>query len=282
MWAEKGILFVGDLLLSNGEILKLKDIERIFKITINTFYYYRIKLLLKTFIETNKKDCSFASTQSIYPFHLKCLSGNSRCKTLYKMFSNNAYSNTVPLCRIKWGELLGESDNEQTWKLVFKACCKSVLDNSIIWLRYKILFDILPTRDYLYKLKLTDNNLCVFCHCSPETIIHLFCECNKVQDLWSNIKQWIFMKTGITINFSKSIKLLGFHEMDHKYWPLNLVILLTKKYIFSCARKELRLNIFNLQNEVYRVFSEQKMLFDVKSQQIIFGKRWELWKNLFV
>ena len=247
MWAEKGILFVGDLLLSNGEILKLKDIERIFKITINTFYYYRIKLLLKTFIETNKKDCSFASTQPIYPFHLKCLSGNSGCKTLYKMFSNNAYSNTVPLCRIKWGELLGESDNEQTWKLVFKACCKSVLDNSIIWLQYKILFDILPTRDYLYKLKLTDNNLCVFCHCSPETIIHLFCECNKVQDLWSNIKQWIFMKTGITINFSKSIKLLGFHEMDHKYWPLNLVILLTKKYIFSCARKELRLNIFNIK-----------------------------------
>ena len=44
--AEKGILFAGDLLLSNGEILKLKDIERIFKITVNTFYYHRIKLLL--------------------------------------------------------------------------------------------------------------------------------------------------------------------------------------------------------------------------------------------
>ena len=90
------------------------------------------------------------------------------------------------------------------------------------------------------------------------------------------------MKTRITVNFSKSIKLLGFHEMDHNYWPLNLVILSTKKYIFSCARKKLRLNIFNLQNEVARVFSEQKMLFDIKSQQIIFNKRWELWKNLFV
>ena len=55
IWAEKGILFVGDLLLSNGEILKLKDIERIFKITVNTFCYHRIKLLHKNFIENNKK-----------------------------------------------------------------------------------------------------------------------------------------------------------------------------------------------------------------------------------
>ena len=108
----------------------------------------------------------------------------------------------------------------------------------IIWLQYKILFNILPSRDYLYKLKLTDNNLCVFCHRSPETIIHMFCECDKVIDLWSNINQWIYMKTRITVNFSKSNKLLEFHEMDHKYWPLNLVILSTRKNIFSCARKK--------------------------------------------
>ena len=65
-WAEKGILFVGDLLLTNGEILKLKEIERIFKININTFYYHRIKLLLKNFIENNKKDYSFTSTQPFF------------------------------------------------------------------------------------------------------------------------------------------------------------------------------------------------------------------------
>ena len=40
IWAEEGILFVGDLLLLNGEILKLKDIEIIFRITVNTFYYH--------------------------------------------------------------------------------------------------------------------------------------------------------------------------------------------------------------------------------------------------
>ena len=54
-WAETVILFIGDLLLANGDILKLKEIERIFKITINAFYYHRIKLLLKNFIENNKK-----------------------------------------------------------------------------------------------------------------------------------------------------------------------------------------------------------------------------------
>ena len=68
-------------------------------------------------------------------------------------------------------------------------------------------------------------------------------------------------------------------KSDHIIYAYRLIDV---KYIFSCARKKLRLNIFNLQNEVARVFSEQKMLFDIKSQQIIFNKRWELWKNLFV
>ena len=111
---------------------------------------------------------------------------------------------------------------------LFKACCKSMLDNSIIWLHYKILFNMLSSRDCLYELKLTHNNLCEFCHHSPEAIMHLFCECDKVNDLWSNIKQWIFMKTRISINFLKSTKLLGFHELDLMYWSLNLVIMSTK------------------------------------------------------
>ena len=103
--------------------------------------------------------------------------------------------------------MLGESDNEQMWKLIFKAC-KS--NNTIMWLQYKILFIILPPRNYLYKIKLSDNNLCVFCQCSPETIIHLFCECDKVIELWSNIKL-DFYETGINVNFSKSINVLRFH-----------------------------------------------------------------------
>ena len=47
------------------------------------------------------------------------------------MFSNNAYSKTIPLCGIKWGKLLGESDNEQTWKLVFKLVSR-IFDSSYV------------------------------------------------------------------------------------------------------------------------------------------------------
>ena len=53
-WAKKGILFVGDILLSNGELLEHNDIENKFSISINIFYYHRIKLLLKVLSKRTK------------------------------------------------------------------------------------------------------------------------------------------------------------------------------------------------------------------------------------
>ena len=52
------------------------------------------------------------------------------------------------------------------------------------------------------------------------------------------------------------MKLLGYDNADSFYWPLNFVILLTKKYIFDCARKGNRLNIYHLQSELKKVFLE--------------------------
>ena len=39
-------------------------------------------------------------------------------------------------------------------------------------------------------------------------------KCNKVTELWCNTEQWVVMKTDIDVNFTKSIKFLGYHEMD--------------------------------------------------------------------
>ena len=48
-----------------------------------------------------------------------------------------------------------------------------------------------------------DSNKCVFCNNVPETLQHLFYDCNKVQELWRNFEKWIFIKTGIRIIFTK-------------------------------------------------------------------------------
>lgn len=280
-WAKKGILFVGDLLHPNGELLDHNQIENKFNLDVNAFYYHRIKLLLKKFIKKNTDNNVFDVVQPFFPHHLSCLNANNACRTFYNILNNQNLEKNVPVCMTKWNYLLDEAENQQQWKIIFDVCFKSVADNSVIWLQYKILFNILSTRDYLYKINLKDNNLCVFCNMFPETITHLFCECEKVIQLWHNIEQWILMKIGVSFNFSNDVKILGYRKMDNNFWPVNFVILMTKKFIFKCAYKELSLNIYSLQNEVSKVFSEQKLISKINCKEN-FEKRWELWENLFV
>ena len=71
---------------------------------------------------------------------------------------------------------------------------KTIYDNSVIWFQYRIIFGILGTKDYLFKMKIVDSNQCRLCGQNAETIQHLFSQCEIVENLWAEIKQWIKRK----------------------------------------------------------------------------------------
>ena len=72
------------------------------------------------------------------------------------MFLNESKIKHLPVYKCKWQNFT--SVNDELWKIIFRVCFKSILDNSVAWFQYKILFNILPTRDYLHKIKLSDHN----------------------------------------------------------------------------------------------------------------------------
>ena len=48
----------------------------------------------------------------------------------------------------------------------------------------------------------TNLDKCTFCNMNSETIEHMFYYCNIIQRLWADIFNWIFIKTGLRINFT--------------------------------------------------------------------------------
>ena len=108
-------------------------------------------------------------------------------------------------------------------------------------------------------------------------MITLFCNCEKVEELWQSITQWFRNKTGINVRFETLVILLVYQKLDSIYWPLNFVILLTKRYIFTCTHQKIPLNIYSLQNEIKRIFSEQKLLFNVNLNETTICQRWASW-----
>ena len=78
-----------------------------------------------------------------------------------------------------------------------------------------------------------DSNKCAFCNNLPETLQHLFYDCNKVREFWRNVEKWIFIKTGIRISFTKNKLLFGMMTEVKMSKNINWFIINVKYYIYG-------------------------------------------------
>ena len=99
--------------------------------------------------------------------------------------------------------------------------------------------------------------------------------------LWVNIQEWIINKLGINLTLTNLMKLHGYLINDQKFWPLNLILMITRKYIFWCAKNDYKLNIFFLQKEIKKAYVEQETLSLINSQSDQFQQKWNFWKRIF-
>ena len=210
---------------------------------------------------------------------------NSRegCKAFYKSFNSNFKEK--PLCETIWQDLLlsqyQETELTDKFKLMYKICFKIIDDNDLIWFQYRILYKILGTNDYLNKINLRPSSECNFCKDNVQNITHLFAECITVCPLWDNLRAWMLNKVGVNIMLNTVMKIVGYTELDQHFWPLNFVLIVTRKYIFWCSKKDFPLDIYFLQKEIKRKFIEQETLYKIKGHGNIFNKRWIVWRKLF-
>ena len=57
--------------------------------------------------------------------------------------------------------------------------------------QYKINNKILVTNSFLYKIKRKETDLCSYCQKETESILHLFCNCERVKDFGGKYKRVI-------------------------------------------------------------------------------------------
>ena len=77
------------------------------------------------------------------------------------------------------------------------------------------------------------------------------------------------------------MKILGYCIMDEMFWPLNFILLLSRTYILWSTKKELQLNIYLIQKECFKIYQEQRSLYQINFKMNVFNNRWNLWKNVF-
>ena len=277
-WAKHGISIVGDVITSDGVLLSREQIAQTYNY-INILEYFRLKSLIKKFISKYSSGGIFDAPRPHVPFHMQIiLQSQGRSKVFYNYLTKETNEATRK-CEVKWEEKFNLALNDKIWHTIYSICFRTIYDNSVIWFQYKILFGILGTKDFLFKMKIVDSNQCRLCGENAETIQHLFSQCEIVEHLWTDIKQWIKRKVNYRLHMTQITKIFGYFIQDQNFKPVNFILLISRKYIFWCAQNKFIPSFLKLKKLIQQRYCEQQYLAKLSSSDE-FDREMTTWKDL--
>ena len=205
-WYHKGIVSVADIILDNGSFMSLNEIRNSFDIQTNFLEYHRVLTGVKTYCKKMRIECP-KHVKPVFPIQVKILTkSNKGTKDFYALLREREVISTR---YSYWEQLFSIKISKQIWKQIFKNCFKTVQDNTLIWMQYRILNRILGTCEYLFKINVKENPKCSFCDKESETIIHLFFCCEHTQIFWTDLKSDILLLLDINLSVKDSDVILG-------------------------------------------------------------------------
>ena len=97
--------------------------------------------------------------------------------------------------------------------------------------QYEILRKTLVTNTFLHLCKIKDTSDCHFCKNAPETIEHLFFDCEVIKNFWKDVTDLMPEQLELNKCCNRKAVLIGDIHNRHNEL-LNHILLLGKRYIY--------------------------------------------------
>lgn len=169
------------------------------------------------------------------PKALECLFTNVGGNlSVYRLLIAHQYpaSSDLTNAEVKWNRDLND---EIEWSTLYWRHRNYTRNKKIIWFQDRLLHRILTTNLFISKFTDADPS-CAFCKNFNETLLHLFCHCNAVVRLWSEVER-AAVRSGLSINLEDKNIILnedvaGGNLSDSRKNLLCQIVLLFKFYIY--------------------------------------------------
>lgn len=130
-------------------------------------------------------------SQPFFPKFLQLITKSKQGgRDFYDGFISQKYKK--PKSESKWENILDLNVDGSWWRKQNILFFKITNDIQLRWFNYRIVHRILATNTFLCKIGTTNTNLCSFCKIYPETLCHLFWECEYVEGSGSLLKVTLF------------------------------------------------------------------------------------------
>ena len=85
-------------------------------------------------------------------------------------------------------------------RAVYKLPFKITIENKLRSFQFKIIQNVIPTNQGLWKMNIKASPQCEQCNFPTETTIHMFFECPAVKLFWKDVLNWWNFKRSESIN----------------------------------------------------------------------------------
>ncbi|XP_024122537.1 uncharacterized protein LOC112143031 [Oryzias melastigma] len=235
-WFNQNIVFVKDLMDSEGNLLTKQALEDKFNFSCSPKDYKNvchaipvalIQLIRNIFLHSQNVTASMPTLRIC-----GCDFVDFKC--------NNKFIKTTIIQKIYYDY------NQASFRTFIDITSQSVVvkgkSKFVMWpilpkvkeCHFKVINNIYPVAEFLKKRFNFDVEPCVFCNSCDETLQHLFFSCQYSKEFWTNIRSWINLKLDIP-HFSISDVLIYMENLDISLVNLiNIIILLGKYHIHCC------------------------------------------------
>jgi len=143
---------------------------------------------------------------------------------------------------LKWMEELGEDVSELDWLDSFPRIHKCTTSTRLRSLGYRFLIRDVLTNTRLIHMGKAETVNCYLCNTEPETITHLYWNCQSTRRLWERLKLFILETMDILLELDPLVLLLGITRTRSDEGPPDIIYLLAlivKSYIHYCKCKKI-------------------------------------------
>ena len=273
-WYDRGIRCIYDLLDDSHHVLNHQNFLQRFDIRVNFLTYHGIIMAVESYIKSLNITPSGISYPYITPQTLLLISSVKGCKDFYSILI--ADKEEPPNCQTKWENIIDSTS--VNWKTVHQMPFKTCVDAKLKCFQHRFINRILATKSFLHKINITDSPLCEMCNQEVETIEHVFLYCTKTESFWTKFVDLIHRKTNNRIYLDNKIKIFGVTLKERMF---NMLLIMAKKFIYSCKIRKIDLDIKSFIAEVKNVYSIEQYYFRKNMKTDEFKKRWAGWKHMW-
>merc|ERR1712074_340439 len=139
--------------------------------------------------------------------------------------------------------------------------------------QYRSIHRCLATNDLLFKIKITDSNLCTFCREEIETLVHLFTSCKHVKSFWKEVTSWFSRIVSMDINLNDN-EIILIKNMKSYYHFTNLLTFFGKNHIYTRRLNNSHPNFYNFLKEIKSYYKVEKSIFLRNHKNQTLDTRW--------